>query len=268
MAELDRGSASLSPTAGGLPTVVPVGGATGHIDCSCPGISAAGSVTLHGAPGESLAGWALGYLQLKFIATDYSRYRGNSTTLGSVRVTRSNQILCRDTDEASPELWYDPISWGIHGTRGTRVLPAGTVVPPGGGTYLLSAGFGDAPGRNFDSFVANSATRTNNFIHHVDIGLQFCTMLTARDPAGRYHVLKHFYWNVRWESHFRRDLAGAPQVVLPADHLQLNIQRAVHSGVPNDRRFRGRELDATLPISNDVTRRPARLHPARDWSQG
>jgi hypothetical protein len=267
MAELDRGSASLLPAGGGLPAAAPVGGAAGHIACTCPGISATGLVTLRGTAGESLAGWALGYLQLKFIATDYARYRGSSTAQGSVMVTRSNQILCRDTDEASPELWYDPISWGIHGTRGTRVLPAGTVVPATG-TYRLSAGFEDAPGRSFESVVLNSLTATNNFIHHADIGLQFCTMLTARDPGGRYHILKHFYWNVRWESHFRRDLAGAPHVVLPADHFQLNIQHVVHSGVPNDSRFRGRELDAALPISNNVSRRPARVHPARDWSQG
>jgi hypothetical protein len=224
-------------------------------------------VVLRGRAGESLAGWALGYIQLKFIATDYARYRGNTVAEGSVRVTRSNQILCRDTDEASPELWYDPITMGIVGTRGTRVLPAGTVLPASG-EFTLTSGLWDAPGRSFDHAVRNTLTRTDNSLHHIDIGLQFCAMLTAREPGGRYHVLKHFYWNVRWEAHFQRDRAGVPQVRIPADHFQLNIQRQVHSGVPNDARFRGRELDARLPISNTISRRPDRVHPARDWSEG
>jgi hypothetical protein len=224
-------------------------------------------VTLRGSSGEAIDGWALGYLQLKFIATDYARYRGNAVREGSVRVTRSNQILCRDTDEASPELWYDPISWGIHGARGTRVLPPGTTIPASG-EYRITAGFGDAPGRSFDSTVMNTATSVNNLVHHVDIGLQFCTMLTARDPGGRYYVLKHFYWNVRWETHFDRVPGGVPVLHIPADHMQLNIQHTVHSGVPRDSRFYGRELDAALPISNTITRRPERVYPARDWSEG
>lgn len=238
----------------------------GFIECSCPRIVASGSVGLRGAAGESLGGWALGYLQLKFIATDYARYRGNAVADGSVLVTRSNQILCRDTDEASPELWYDPIAWGIRGTRGTRVLPAGTVVPPSG-EFVLRSGFDDAPGRPFDFLVMNTATGARNFLHHVDIGLQFITILTARDPGGRYYPLKHFYWNVRWECHFQL-VAGVPHVRPPADHLQLNIQRTVHSGVANDPRFYGHELDATLPISNVVSQRPARIHLALDWAQG
>lgn len=266
MAELDRRSATLTPHGGGTPTATPHPGTPGDVTCQCPGISATGSVVLRGTPGESLAGWALGYIQLKFIATDYARYRGAAMGDGSVRVTRSNQILCRDTDEASPELWYDPISWGIYGARGTRVLPAGTVVPAGG-EFTLTSGLGDAPRRSFDAQVANSVTHAQNFIHHLDVGLQFCSMLTAREPGGRYHVLKHFYWNVRWELHLTRDAAGLP-AVQRVDHLQLNVQRTVHSGVPEDARFRGRELDMTLPISNTITRRPVRVHPVRDWSEG
>lgn len=267
MASLNRNTAPLRASGGGVPTAVVEGGAAGRIACACPGIAAGGSVVLVGAAGESVAGWALGYIQLKFIATDYARYRGRSVAEGSVLVTRSNQILCRDTDESSPELWYDPIRAGMHGARGTRVLPAGTAIQPSG-EYVISAGFRDAPRRFFDAKVRNTATGADNLAHHIDIGLHFCTMLTAREPGGRYHVLKHFYWNVRWETHFDRSAAGSPQLRLPAEHLALNIQHHVHSGVPNDPRFRGRELDPHLPISNNISRRPDRVQSARDWSLG
>jgi hypothetical protein len=267
MASLNRNTATLRVSGGGVPTVVVEGGAAGRIACACPGIAAGGSVVLAGSAGESLAGWALGYIQLKFIATDYARYRGQTVAEGSVRVTRSNQILCRDTDESSPELWYDPIAGGMHGARGTRVLPAGTVIPPSG-EFVVSSGFADAPRRFFEARIRNAATGVDNFAHHVDIALHFCTMLTAREPGGRYHVLKHFYWNVRWEAHFQRAAGGNLQLRTPAEHLALNIQHHVHSGVPNDPRFRGRELDPHLPVSNNVSRRPAHVLPARDWSQG
>jgi hypothetical protein len=275
VANLDASTATLTPNSLGVPIAnttrlgfwvldLALGRLIGDARCTCPGIVASGAVTLRGREGEALDGWALGYIQLKFIATDYARYRGRSVGHGSVLVTRSNQTLCRDTDETSPELWYDPIAWGIHGTRGTRVVPAGTRMPASG-EFVLTSDFSDAPSRSFDKAVQNTSTGAINFVHHVDIGLQFVTILTARDPAGHYHPLKHFYWNVRWEFHFDQD--GRP-ALRPKDHLELNIQRKVHSGVPDDKRFKGRELDAALPISNTVTRRPARIHPARDWAQG
>ena len=267
MADLDLSTATLAPAGGGTPTATPDPGPPGLIGFDSPGIKAAGSVVLRGRPGEDLAGWALGYIQLKFIATDYARYRGNTVAEGSVLISSSNLVLCRDTDEGTDELWYDLIGARIVNGRGTLSLPAGTVMPASG-QFTLTSGFGDGPQRGFFNSTKNTATRADNFLYHADVGLQFCTLLTARDPGGNYHVLKHFYWNIRWEAHFQRDRLGVPQVRRPADHLQLNIQRTVHSGIPNDPRFKSRVLDNTLPISNTVSRQPARVKQARDWSLG
>lgn len=222
---------------------------------------------LNGTPGESLAGWTLGYVQLKFIGTNYARYKGARDHDGSMYVTGNNQIVCRDTDEASPAVWYDPISWGIHGARGTRVLAAGTTMPAAG--FLdVTAGFDDAPQRSWPTVQVNTVApgRPNNYLHHVDIALHFCTLLTARDPANNYYLLKHFYWNVRWELLFTRSAGGviAPGHVI---HQELNIQRTVHTGPSNDRRFHHMELAMVIPISNTVSRRPLRVRAVRDWSE-
>ena len=104
----------------------------------------------------------------------------------------------------------------------------------------------------------------NNFLYHADIGLAFCTMLVAQDPANKFHMLMHFYWNVRWEQMFTVDGTGTV-VAGRTVHLQHNIQRPVHTGNPMDRRFHGKEYDLALPISNDVSNRPNRVHPAPDW---
>jgi hypothetical protein len=93
-------------------------------------------------------------------------------------------------------------------------------------------------------------------------------MLVAQDPAGNFHILKHFYWNVIWEQTFKRN-GGAGNVVLDrAIRLQQNVQHPVQSGNPRDPKFSGREYDLTLPVSNTVSRRPLRVIEAVDWTQG
>lgn len=277
MADLDLQTAYLKPRPiGGHPEIFPARhiGRTIRpiIRFASHWIVADGGVKLGGRPGEDIHGWELGYIQLALFLTDYARYRGKTVAEGSVRITRNVKTLSRDTHEKLPSLWYDSVRWGIHKQgpfvpRGTRVLPPGTTLPKSG-EYEISAGFGDAPYRSYPPTVRNTATGFENFIYHADIGLQFCTMLTARNPRGHYHVLKHFYWNVRWEAHFLLSSMGRPQVRHPVDHLKMNIEHHIHSGVPKDPRFHGRVLDKSLPITNTLAERPGRVHAARDWSEG
>jgi hypothetical protein len=266
MATLIHNRTSLVPHGSGTPVIAPIPGPPSSVLFTCPGITADGQIVLTGTSGESLNGWVLGYVQLKFIATDYGRYRGAHVKQGSALVTKNNQILCRDTDEKTPEVWYDPIVWGIHFGRGTKALTASSVIPASG-EFLLAAIFGDHPGRQHDGQVTNPSTGAPNFLHHSGIELHFCTMLVARTPAGDMLPLKHFYWNVRWEAHFRPDAAGVP-VIRSTDLAELNIQHHVHTGLANDKRFKGKEFDMTLPVSNDVSRRPSRTVPVSDWGEG
>lgn len=263
MATIDPKRTTLVPRGSGTPAITPH---AAGVNFTTPQIRAVGNIVLTGTPGESLFRWTLGYVQLKFIGTDYCRYRGATVRQGSVLVTKNNQILCRDTDEATPEVWYDPIVWGIHSGRGTRILGS-PLIMPASGEFPIEAIFEDAPGRFHEGQTVNPNTHQTNFLHQSDIALHFCTILVAQDPAGTMIPLKHFYWNVRWEAHFRPDVAGNP-TIHKLDLHELNIQRHIHSGVPNDHRFRGKEFDMHLPISNDVSRRPARNVPADDWAQG
>jgi hypothetical protein len=263
MATLDMQSATLVPTVNGIPLIMAEGGDSAGITFRSSRISATGTATLRGTVGESLTDWTIGFVQLKFIGTDYCRYRGRFDRDGSVLVTKNNQILCRDTDETGPEVWYDPLWWGIQDGRGTQRLTAATTIPASG-ELTLTAGLDDTPGRFHDASRVNTLTRTDNFLRHSDIALHFCTMLVVQDPRRRYYPLRHFYWNIRFESMFEPQPSGVP-LIGDTPHQELNIQRKVHSGLANDIRFRGREFDMAIPVSNDISRRPARIIEARDW---
>lgn len=226
------------------------------------------SARLKGEKSEPVGGWTLGFVQLKFIGTNHARYRVAHVGDGSVLVSRSNQILCRDTMPGSREVWYDsPSAHGIVGPDGTNKLAAGTRLPLTG-SLTVRAHLFDQPFRAWPYLRPNAlAGGQPNYLHYVVIELLFCTMLVAQDPAGRRQVLKHVYWNVIWEQVFRRNRAGD---VVPdrAIRLQQNVQHPVQDGEPHDRRFTGRVFDLSLPISNIVSNRPPRVLEVRNWSQG
>jgi hypothetical protein len=280
-AKIDPASASLPrPTVSGVPRIgAPAAGqisflsppppprtsgATGPFDP----ISATGRVDIVGTPGESVAGWRLGWFQLQFIEDNYARYRGRTERDGSAMASWSHLQLSRDTDEtATPRsLYYDPPSQGVTDGRGTFTVGPGTVLPASG-RLTMTSGFGDGPESSWDVKVTNTKTRpraADNFLHHADIAFHFCTLLVAESPTHEFTFLKHFYWNIRWEAHFKPNASGVPTTT-HVDHVQLNVQREVHSGVPSDRRFAGRQLDARLPISNDMDTGHPRFHLSVDW---
>jgi hypothetical protein len=248
------------------PTVTPHLGGTAGFDFQSPTIDANGSMRLRGNPGENVAGWTLGFIQLKYIGTNYARYRGATDHNGSILITGSNRIVCRDMIPVANEVWYNPLTGGgATGPNNTNRLAAGTVIPATG--FLdIPAHLYDRPRRRWTSAARNMsvAGHPNNFLHHVDIGLAFCTMLVARDPANRFHTLMHFYWNVRWEQMFTVNGAGAV-VAGTVVHMEQNIQRPTQTGIPMDARFKGKEFDLSLPISNNVSSRPPHVHSAPDW---
>ena len=268
MANLNRSSANLVVNSNARPQIAVTPGANASIDCTCNGqISASGTVDLTGSPGESVAGWTLGYIQMMFVNTDYTRYRGATVRDGSMLLTQNTQRLCRDTDPAQVDVWYDPAAQGVTGGRGTFVAPAGAVIAPNG-RFTLTSGYNDAPGDSNPAVQNNAITGSQNFAHKVHWAFAFCMILTAREPAPRrsFHFLKHCYWNVRWEANFTRNAAGIPVMNRTADLLQLNVQRRIHSGSPSDPRFRGRETNMSLPVANNVAVAAARIRSARDWS--
>jgi len=270
MATIDARNVTLSVSVPGTTTTVtPDAGPPIGFDFKSPKIDAYASMRLTGAAREAVANWTLGFIQLKYIGTNRAHYRGATVQQGSAMVTHSNQIVCRDTDIASVEVWYDSLNaGGTTGPAGTNKLAAATVLPP---TKFLDvrAHLFDQPSRWWPSVHTNTlvAGRPDNFLNYAVVELLFCTMLVAQDPAGKFRMLKHFYWNVIWEHTFKRNAAGT--VVLDkAIRLQQNVQSHIHSGNPGDPKFFGKEYDLTLPVSNTVSRRPALVKEVLDWGQG
>jgi len=231
-------------------------------------ITATGAVKLRGVPGEACGGWTLGYFQLEFLEVNHARYRGATIADGSVLVRRDcppsrPRQLCRDNLTAS--LWYS--APGLDPNATVMALPAGTTIPPGGELQIASTFF-DQPWETYPTTETNLlfVPPRTTFLHSVKIGFAFCTVLTARDPGGSFHFLKHFYWNCRWEISFTR--AGGSVVVASRRHMDLNLQHTVHSGVPNDARFnRANLLSSALPRCNAVAAaaRPGTRIPSRGW---
>ena len=271
MATIDASGVTLHiHTTGSETTVMPyiIKGIKGFLFDS-PRITVEASMRLTGMAGENVGGWILGFIQLKYVGTARRHYRGATVRDGSVMVTSSNKTLCRDTDDHSTEVWYDSIySGGITGPKGTNKLAATTVLPQTG-SMIVHAGLIDQPSRWWPATMLNTLVPglPANYLNYAVIELLFCAMLVAQDPAGTFHMLKHFYWNVIWEQKFKRDSVTGNVVVDKAIRLQQNVQRSVHNGNPRDPKFSGKEYDLTLPQSNAVSNAPPRAVYARDWSQ-
>jgi hypothetical protein len=234
-----------------------------------PTIDANASMRLRGNPGENVAGWTLGFVQLKYIGTNQSRYRGATPRDGSTFVTGSNQTVCRDTDTppagTRPEVWYDSFAFGgTTGPKGTNRLAAGTTLPASG--FLdVPAHLFDRPARPWPIIEPNGVVRGRpyNYLQHSETELLFCTLLVARDPAGKFHTLMHFYWNVVWEWLFKLD--GSGRVVEDRALRKGHNIQPVQTGNPMDAKFQGKEFDLNLPVSNVVSRKPPTKMSAADW---
>jgi hypothetical protein len=213
-------------------------------------------------PGSFTGDWKFGYIQLEYAETNYARYRGRQEAHGSTLSTSSRRFLVRDTDERAPDVWYDPPSGGIDGTgRGTQVLRFTTPIPASR-RLMTRVVISDVPRQSFPTRITNASTGFFNFLHHMESTFKFCTILTAQEPNnGRFHFLKHFYWNMDFEAFFSADAAGKIQVSRVVRQA-VNIQRAIHSGSPNDTRFHGRELDRSLRIANNFNTHD---HFSRTW---
>jgi hypothetical protein len=51
--------------------------------------------------------------------------------------------------------------------------------------------------------LLNSLTNEPNYLREGQVELLFCTALALREPGGRFHLLKHFFWNVLWQATFQ-----------------------------------------------------------------
>ncbi|HEX6280071.1 MAG TPA: hypothetical protein VFZ49_08685, partial [Pyrinomonadaceae bacterium] len=139
---------------------------------------------------------------------------------------------------------------------------------PARGPLEVTVIHSDAPAREFEIALPNTrfTPPRNNYIRSLESRGAFITLLTAKDPSGQYHFVKHMYWNVIWRAHFRWN-ATAGRLEKTDQSGGVNYQRQAHSGIPNDARFasslRGSVPGASLQLCNPLIqaafRNPGRL---------
>jgi hypothetical protein len=252
-----------------LPTEAALSGA---IFIAFPDIFAQATVTVRGTPGDDLAFWRFGFIQLGFVNNDWAHYRNPDPAEGSVFVARDRPPalatpLCRDSvAEAGffggldrfpfvgPIIFYDPetpINNGLN-RRVTGFLPLGTKIPANG-KLAFTVLFSDSPSPHWWGLnrVNDTAQRVNQ-LYSLQYSRAFATMFACqKGPNKPIQVLKSFQWNVRWRAHY--GVQAGLNVQLPAkpgDVMDMNISHIV-KGAPDDSRFQLGVLDVRLPICND-----------------
>lgn len=205
----------------------------------CSKIEATGSVTLIGS--QPAAGWSLGFIQVEWLDTNWLYYRGQQNNHGSIFFQRSRPPtrptkVCRDVKKET-DLYYE-----FGGAPPT--VTAGDSFPK-----TLTVHHFDKPGDSAKAVVRNSLTGQDNFLREAQLGFLFCTVLSARDPAGNFHHLKSFYWNVRWQARFLPHDFAAPLgqwFVTPIAEGQSSARSHVIEGEPTDKRFKDVLLDLSI----------------------
>lgn len=234
-----------------------------------------GQVAFQGSPGESVAGWKIGFIQLKYNTTDWADYRGSTNADGSIfaamdRPPARTQNLCLDCGP-NYRPFYDPelpmsspnASWS---TDRTIVFAQGMVIPERG-PLEMTVIHSDAPGREIEIALPNTKFNPprDNYIRSLESRAAFITLLTAQDPQGRYHFIKHMYWNVIWRAHFRWD-AAERRLEKTDESGGVNYQSRARSGIPDDDRFapslRGTTPASSLQLCNPLIN-AAYSHPGR-----
>lgn len=234
-----------------------------------------GQVAFEGSPGESVAGWRIGFIQLKHTTTEWADYRGLTNADGSIfaamdRPPARTQQLCLDCGP-NQRPFYDvevPMNSTTDdfSTDRTFVFGSGMVIPARG-PLEVNVIHSDAPSREFEIMVPNTkfTPPRDNYIRSLESRAAFITLLTAKDPQGQFHFIKHMYWNAIWRAHFRWN-PTVRRLEKTDESGGVNYQRQSHSGIPDDARFasslRGATPGASLQLCNRLIT-AAFAHPGR-----
>lgn len=228
------------------------------------GVAAA---TLTGAAGDLPNGWTFGFIQLKWISTDWACYSGQHERDGNIFVQAARPPArpsqgCRDTIDPA-QILFDTFPG-----KDRTVLTASTTFPK-----PVTAEFFDQPRRTWPSTRLNTTTHALNYIYEAQTEAHFCTIIVLLSPTGVRHPLKHFYWNVHWQASFRpsdySDLSKPWRINVSRARL-ANIGTLTHlsGGAPSDPRFAPLLTAANPPHCNtlvrDAMRRP-NIREHRNW---
>jgi hypothetical protein len=188
---------------------------------------------------QPAAGWEAGFLQAEWVDTNWLYYRGHHEDDGSIFFQRSRPParpvkVCRDVDPAT-DIYYEP-SW-------VKKLDATSTFPT-----TLKIQHSDQPNDSCSVEQTNSLTGKKNYIREVQMEFHFCTVLTVRDPALKFHHQKSFYWNVHWQAVFDTHTQAVHSV---KKGTSAHMGHIIDGG-PNDPRFFQKLTDMTVPGCNAI----------------
>ena len=218
-------------------------------------IQATGEVTLSGASGDDASSWTAGFVQAQWIETNWCYYRGQSNADGSVFLQRGRPPsrptqACRDCVDASPvnDVFYSTVA--AHGETASGT--ATSAFP-----LKLSMRHFDRPSETCKLVETNGLTGQPNFLAEAQLEFHFCTILSVRDPAGAFHHLLSFYWNMRWQANFHPNNFSNPPSGFRITRLPAGTGVGVShmiKGTPTDRRFSGVLTSSQTQSCNGVFR--------------
>jgi hypothetical protein len=145
------------------------------------GMHCEGEVKSNGSPGDDRAGWDVGWVQSRWIETNWAYYRGRdnhgSIFLQRGRPTARPRVRLAATPQVPWTIFTDPTDG-----KEFQHLPAVGAFP-----LTVEVESNDPPGENYAVEEDNGAKDQPNYLREVQLEFHFCTVLTVRDPAGVFH---------------------------------------------------------------------------------
>lgn len=159
-------------------------------------------------------GWTFGFVQFLVFETNQGVYGGDSqgTLFSSLRTPAEQRLLQVDVDRHSQARypWYSDLSRTTVTTAHTR---------------SLTLRFQDRPSDGIALRRVHPQTRNELYLRHAWFCLQFRTVLAAKDPSARWHVLRTFAWSVEWNLQLTR-LPNGGWSILPTPIMGKRIDAA------------------------------------------
>ena len=189
--------------------------------------------------------WQVGFVQAEYIETNWGFYRGFRQTDGSVFVQRGRpparpRQACNDSlFPGSPfSMTGNPHPFQTPSTGGPPLPLIGSSTPNSPGNTIRIFGF-DGPDDSYDLTRTNATAKNAiNTLFEAQLEFLFCTALIGRSSAGDLRFLKHFYWNVRWQTQLNPApiAGGIPTPNPPGKGNGTNVGPII-DGEPTDGRF-------------------------------
>jgi hypothetical protein len=202
------------------------------------GIRVKGDVKFLLDPGDTLADWKLGFVQIVRMTAFRVRYTGRIFSEGSIVVDlfvpgglSSNTLLDCWDDTTIPWAMFVPNkATEFHGS-------------------LAHSRTQDNPNQAVPAVMENQRTsKVKNFLHDFNWKCEFWTILAAKSPANSLQFLGHMHWQFVHQVDFFWRLGG-PQ---PSVRSTFRILDKFVAGAPQDASLQSILNNPVGPIANDI----------------